>query len=387
MVAEECDEDQIDISSTRNMKDPFQIPSSSAYEIQRTGPTCEFDSDLQGTYRIQDDTSKSTARRRPKAFSSLTSSFQQREPVKYKDLFIGPTSIPQWGDCSRKNSSRYVLGSKQGSVGYCYRCFLIVQRTPNILQVINNDESACFPTIAIAQRSCADREKISAHEGTFLWRSENVHYQFCPVGGRANITYSLNRRTYCPFPVRLPSTIDNCQLGYRMDVTLNSCFFPIPDNFQMSLKCLGSWDAGRSGETFFAVYNSLTDEFRCGLFRDDRRRYGYATAALSNDSSCSSMLNSSTSGFETFTLFSDMDFDNVVGTKLSTFKAQCSFPKWLQADDWDTLMIIRDGLIDFYDQNNPDTMIKIKGKCHSIMTDDLPAKAIRRISTISMFMV
>uniref|UniRef100_A0A915JW68 Uncharacterized protein n=1 Tax=Romanomermis culicivorax TaxID=13658 RepID=A0A915JW68_ROMCU len=96
MAAEECDEDQIDISSTRNRKDLFQIPSSSAYEIQRTGPTCEFDSNLQGTYRIQDDASKSTARRRPKAFSSLTSSFQQREPTRISWLLL-----PLFFDCSK----------------------------------------------------------------------------------------------------------------------------------------------------------------------------------------------------------------------------------------------------------------------------------------------
>lgn len=62
-------------------------------------------SDLQGIYRKQDTL------RIPE-----TIQLGVREPMLYEQIFIGPSSIPFWGDCYENIGDSYILGLKWVSI-------------------------------------------------------------------------------------------------------------------------------------------------------------------------------------------------------------------------------------------------------------------------------
>uniref|UniRef100_A0A914VLJ2 Uncharacterized protein n=1 Tax=Plectus sambesii TaxID=2011161 RepID=A0A914VLJ2_9BILA len=302
---------------------------------------CTFPATLQGTFKRQNESHQ------PRFDDQGI-----REPLKYEDIYIGPSSAPYWGDCYDSIGDSYVLGLKKVGGTMCFRCFTIVAKAENILQVANQGEQYCYRTVETAKRTCFDSSKITPGDGIMLYRSDNVQYQYCPLDGRAQLEYSLGNHLHCPYPSKTPAQMSNCEVGYQLDVQLRGCTFPDMD---MTMKCMGTWSAGDGQQKYFAVFNEQAGEYRCGMFADTRAINGRAVAALSNDSSCINLLNNSTDGYEMFTFYQEQTNAWPAATE------ECEFPKWLQGK-YDTLSISGE-VMSYYQHQDQASMMTVNARC------------------------
>ncbi|VDO94694.1 unnamed protein product [Soboliphyme baturini] len=176
--------------------------------------TCTFPDYTQGIYKMQDPEYV------PKFYDVAV-----RDPIRYKDVFIGPSFISKWGDCYEQHGHGYIVSLKKVGGYLCFRCIVIIVRTPNVVQINTRTGDACYTDVAKAKQECNNASMAIAVEGIMLWRSENVQNQYCPLGGRANFTYAIANNLICPLSTTTPSTANNCDLGFQLDLSFRSCNF------------------------------------------------------------------------------------------------------------------------------------------------------------------
>ncbi|CAD6198591.1 unnamed protein product [Caenorhabditis auriculariae] len=209
-----------------------------------------------------------------------------------RSVSITPTSISDYGDCYLKDGTSYVLGRKQMGRPICFRCVTAILRSPNILHL--------------------------AHQSG----STNVEPSSCGgIDGRFAVSYTM-QRTNLTCEDGQGTTADNCDVTSRLLVKFRNCSFP---DFEMSLRCLGSWEErGGGGVRYVIMQNEENEEYRCGLLLRDGAT---ATVHFANDSSCSKL--SVSNSFETYRFrpeFSGKPF------------SPCQFPKWMRGE-FDTLSV------------------------------------------------
>ncbi|KHJ40700.1 hypothetical protein D918_09220 [Trichuris suis] len=256
-----------------------------AIEIQKSSSKCRLPGHLQGVYLVQ----KVELNYNRSAQGVLRS-------LKYDDVYIGPTFISKWGDCVEALGHSYILRSRKTNGSTCFKCLTILQRTPNVVQVLTSQKDSCHKSEAIAKTNCKSLSAEFPGEGIMLWKSEDVQYQLCPINGMAELTYIMSDG-FQRDPEGLKLTASNCKYGYQLDVQFEDDKAVTND---MTFKCLGKWPSAKNnGEEYFAIYDSKAGEFRCGIYLENN---GISHAALSIDSSCNDLLVNSTVGYETLTV-------------------------------------------------------------------------------------
>ena len=72
----------------------------------------------------------------------------------------------------------------------CFRCISLILRSPNVIQVLHQQESICHESVAEARRSCFDISSTSPGDGSFLFRSENLSPNSCGLEGKFKTAFS-----------------------------------------------------------------------------------------------------------------------------------------------------------------------------------------------------
>ncbi|KFD49573.1 hypothetical protein M513_09516 [Trichuris suis] len=177
-----------------------------AIEIQKSSSKCRLPGHLQGVYLVQ----KVELNYNRSAQGVLRS-------LKYDDVYIGPTFISKWGDCVEALGHSYILRSRKTNGSTCFKCLTILQRTPNVVQVLTSQKDSCHKSEAIAKTNCKSLSAEFPGEGIMLWKSEDVQYQLCPINGMAELTYIMSDG-FQRDPEGLKLTASNCKYGYQLDV-------------------------------------------------------------------------------------------------------------------------------------------------------------------------
>ncbi|KAL7295565.1 hypothetical protein TKK_0011205 [Trichogramma kaykai] len=362
---------------------------------------CYFSAEYQGEFvmQVNSPSSSNSAQLMQQSLSAFMSErsklltpkqlFQQRqqqqqlsslEPVQYVSLNITFNAIPVWGYCHRKLQDKVLLRDRRGGYGECMRCFRLVRRARNVLQVYYRDLAVCYTDEARAIESCDHLNTSAILYRTSEVGGEKIRNEYCPIAGKYRFKYTVNydyellqesnepeSRDECD---GFTSELDNCPDGSQLKLRFNRCSF---EEHEVSLDCLASWpvtdsdddsqpgprnsDAPRyvalldsrgttgGSSSEFASGKRRRPRYRCGLYHVDGRT-GKTYLSLSSDSSCSLNLQNSTSGYERLVLSkttTQKKMPSYVVNNLSTF------PQWAQGE-WEETVIVN-GTMTFQDLN------------------------------------
>ncbi|XP_076644279.1 uncharacterized protein LOC143354240 isoform X2 [Halictus rubicundus] len=270
------------------------------------------------------------------------------QPIQYSTIAITFNAIPAWGYCHRRVGDNVLLMDKYGDGVRCIRCFRLLRRSRNVIEVFSDNLNRCYTTISTALASCEALNTTSILYRTKEIGNVPIRNEYCPITGQYHFKYSLNNGSERAIECNsFSSSFNNCPDGSVLRLHFNHCNGDMQTNLTFS--CLGSWP-GPNGSTYFALLdNDATNEdrprYRCGLFHVDNVK-GKTYMALGSDSSCTQNLDNSTSGYETLILSkvpNQKKMPNYVKTHVATF------PKWAQGL-WEESLIVN-GTMTFTDLN------------------------------------
>ncbi|XP_018568692.1 uncharacterized protein LOC108908962 isoform X2 [Anoplophora glabripennis] len=288
--------------------------------------SCYFPQEFQGEFQMQSSASIANG-------------------VEYNTLNITENSIPIWGNCHRRIGNNFILMFNYSETS-CIRCLHLKLRSPNVLQVFASSQetiSKCFTNEESAEANCPSEESLLAREAAeiLLFKTSGSYTlkQYCPIDGKYYLNYkgpTTDQPNEC---VGFNSTLDLCPSGSTLNFRLRSCTFQTTD---VKFDCLGHWK-GPNGDTFLLFtdsrhVNMQKPKYRCALYKQDH--VGKIEIALSSDSTCTSDLHNSTSGFETFVLVPKAEEPWPAEVSFGT----CNFPKWLHGD-WEHMRVDGDTII------------------------------------------
>ncbi|KAG7206417.1 hypothetical protein KM043_003773 [Ampulex compressa] len=75
------------------------------------------------------------------------------EPIQYSVINITFNAIPVWGYCHRKIGDNVLLMDRYGD-GDCIRCFRLLRRSRNVIEVFSEDLNRCYTYESAALASC-----------------------------------------------------------------------------------------------------------------------------------------------------------------------------------------------------------------------------------------
>ncbi|XP_011693076.1 PREDICTED: uncharacterized protein LOC105453073 isoform X1 [Wasmannia auropunctata] len=268
------------------------------------------------------------------------------EPIQYSTINITFNAIPVWGFCHKRVGDNVLLIDRNNDKD-CIRCFRLLRRSRNVIEVFSEALNRCYIYESAALASCGTLNSTS-----ILYRSKEIggspiRNEYCPIVGLYHFKYSINNNSAISFECStFSSEFNNCGTdGSVLHLKFKRCNFEARD---ISYKCLGSWD-GPNNSRYFALWNSNADDgspqYRCGLYHIDNKR-GKTYMAFSSDSSCTQNLDNSTNGYETLVLSKSLNQKTVpeyVRTHVATF------PKWAQGL-WEESLIVN-GTMTFTDLN------------------------------------
>ncbi|XP_060828885.1 uncharacterized protein LOC132914083 isoform X1 [Bombus pascuorum] len=294
---------------------------------------CYFPAEFQGEFVTQ--------------VSGKEASDTSNEPIQYSTINITFNAIPVWGYCHRRIGDNVLLMDRYGD-GDCIRCFRLLRRSRNIIEVFSEDLNRCYTSETTALTSC---EKLNST--SVLYRTKEIgnipiRNEYCPITGQYHFTYNLNNGSDKVIECNsFSSSFNNCPDGSVLRLHFNRCSFE--PHMNITFNCLGNWP-GPNGSTYFALMDISDNyegrpQYRCGLFHVDNKK-GKTYMALSSDSSCTQNLDNSTSGYETLVLSkipNQKKMPNYVKTHVATF------PKWAQGV-WEESLIVN-GTMTFTDLN------------------------------------
>lgn len=269
------------------------------------------------------------------------------EPVQYSTINVTFNAIPVWGYCHRRVGDNVLLMDRYGD-GECIRCFRLLRRSRNVIEVFSEDLNRCYTSEATALASCDKLNSTSILYRTREIGNVPIRNEYCPITGQYHFKYSLNNGSKTPIECNsFSSSFNNCPDGSVLRLHFSRCSFE--SHVNITFNCLGNWP-GPNGSTYLALMdNGATYEgrpqYRCGLFHVDNTK-GKTYMALSSDSSCTQNLDNSTSGYETLVLSkvpNQKKMPNYVKTHVATF------PKWAQGL-WEESLIVN-GTMTFTDLN------------------------------------
>ncbi|XP_076396125.1 uncharacterized protein LOC100883440 isoform X1 [Megachile rotundata] len=292
------------------------------------------------------------------------------EPIQYSTINITFNAIPVWGYCHRRVGDNVLLMDRYGD-GDCIRCFRLLRRSRNVIEVFSENLNKCYTSESTALASCDKLNSTSILYRTKEIGSVSISNEYCPISGQYHFKYSVNNGSERVIECNsFSSSFNNCPDGSVLRLHFNRCTFESHSNisfilynkFQahlpniviiilanLTFNCLGNWP-GPNGSTYFALLdnNAVSEgrpQYRCGLFHVDNKK-GKTYMALSSDSSCTQDLDNSTSGYETLILSkipTQKKMPNYVQTHVATF------PKWAQGL-WEESLIVN-GTMTFTDLN------------------------------------
>ncbi|EZA57809.1 hypothetical protein X777_00911 [Ooceraea biroi] len=267
------------------------------------------------------------------------------EPIQYSTINITFNSIPVWGFCHRRVGDNVLLIDRYGDKD-CIRCFRLLRRSRNVIEVFSEPLNKCYIYKSAALASCD-----TLNSNAILYRTKEIggmpiRNEYCPIVGLYHFKYSINNGSGTSLECNtFSSDFNNCPDGSILHLNFKRCNFETRD---LKYNCLGSWP-GPNGSNYLALWDSNADDgrprYRCGLFHIDNKK-GKTYMAFSNDSSCTQNLDNSTSGYETLILTKSLNQKKVpdyVKTHVATF------PKWAQGV-WEESLIVN-GTMTFTDLN------------------------------------
>ncbi|XP_023332312.1 uncharacterized protein LOC111704325 isoform X3 [Eurytemora carolleeae] len=287
--------------------------------------------------------------------------------VDYSRVDVLPNSIPNWGECYRKSGRNIIL--KQ-SVINCFRCLRLILRSHSILQVYSRSLDKCYTRESTAVQSCPTDQEVLYNlynqiHTRILYRIQDGEGglgtvpSYCPINGQYTFNYiqsptpSTSSSSTFSFPTSTPSSctsdmsrLSNCPLGSRLNLSYNGCNF---GSRETGFECLGSWPGRDQTESYIGFLETGPDtsgpKYRCGLYSEVPGT-GEIYLALSQDSTCTNHLKSSTEGYEQYTL----RLKPTSAWPSLVTKTRCRFPAWTEGY-WEDLYI-NDHTMVFQDKKN-----------------------------------
>lgn len=267
------------------------------------------------------------------------------EPIQYSTINITFNAIPVWGYCHKRVGDNVLLMNRYDDKD-CIRCFRLLRRSRNVIEVFSEDLNRCYIYESVALASCDTLNSTSILYRTKEIDGLTIRNEYCPIAGLYHFKYSINNNSAISFECNtFSSEFNNCPDGSVLHLKFKRCNFEARD---LMYNCLGSWP-GPNNSRYFALWDSkATDgrpQYRCGLYHTDNKR-GKTYMAFSSDSSCTENLDNSTNGYETLILSKSLNQKKVpeyVKTHVATF------PKWAQGL-WEESLIVN-GTMTFTDLN------------------------------------
>lgn len=263
--------------------------------------------------------------------------------ISYSSLSILFDSIPVWGVCHRRIGNNVILVDDTGGLT-CYKCFNLVLRSSNVLQIHTSGLDKCYTTEERAMADCPSDMTMRERRAReiMLYRTKGfmgepaVSPTYCPINGAYSFTYSVNDGTETSLECSAhTSEISDCPYGFGFNLKFKDCSF---GNMDMSFHCLGDWE-GADGRRYVALMDTQATEehesrprYRCALYEEDSTT-GKIKFALSSDSTCTNHLRSPTEGYETLELRPSPQ-----KSWPSHFTEPCLLPEWAQGK-WEHLHV------------------------------------------------
>jgi len=281
----------------------------------------------------------------PAAFQGeyVTQSIMSGVPaISYSTLSVAFDSIPVWGTCHKRIGNNVILMDDTGGLT-CYKCFNLVLRSSNVLQIHTAGLDKCYTTEDRAVADCPSDIMIRERRAReiMLYRTKGfmgepaVSPTYCPINGAYQFTYSVNDGTESSLECSsYTSEISDCPYGYGFNLKFNGCSF---GNMDMSFHCLGNW-VGHDGQKYVALMDTqaiaeeVRPRYRCAQYSEDEYT-GEIKFALSSDSTCTNHLRSPTEGYETMALR-----PKAQGAWPSHLTEFCELPEWVQGQ-WEYIHI------------------------------------------------
>ncbi|XP_018022674.1 uncharacterized protein LOC108678720 isoform X1 [Hyalella azteca] len=263
---------------------------------------------------------------------------------KYSSITILPDAIPGWGVCKSRHGLSVVLHDRTTGRD-CFRCFHVLLRSPNVIQVYTEPSSQCYQNEVSARASCPSELDISTQRVNeiMLYKNKTFTFEgtiervFCPINGAYDFTYDVNDGletvNECP---QSTSALQNCPRGSELSLNFQRCTF---SDVQMSLRCLGDWP-GRDGARYLALLDTSPQSpdqprYRCAMYIEDETT-GVINLSFSVDATCNNQLKSPYQGYETMVLTPRA----VVQPPNEVKSHACVFPDWARGK-WQNLEILR----------------------------------------------
>ncbi|XP_025268422.1 uncharacterized protein LOC105254742 [Camponotus floridanus] len=304
---------------------------------------CYFSAEFQGEFVTQEVSGKGVGS-------------MANESIQYSTINITFNAISVWGYCHKKVGDNVLLMDRSRYKD-CTRCFRLLRRSRNVIEVFSEALDRCYMSESAALASCDTLNSTSILYRTKEIGGVPIRNEYCPITGLYHFKYSLNNNSAVSYECNtFSSEFNNCPDGSILHLNFKRCNF---ETHNLTYNCLGSWP-GPNGSNYLALWSNNVDDdrpqYRCGLFHIDNKK-GKTYMAFSSDSSCTQDLNNSTSGYETLILSKSPNQKKVpdyVKTHVATF------PKWAQGV-WEESLIVN-GTMTFTDLNgyNSYTFITIE---------------------------
>ncbi|XP_046485659.1 uncharacterized protein [Neodiprion pinetum] len=286
------------------------------------------------------------------------------DPVPYSSVRITFNSIPVWGYCRRRVGQNVLLVNRYNDDD-CIRCFRLIRRSRNIIEVFSENLNRCYTSEIAATASCDTLYSKAILYRTKEFAGQPIRNEYCPIEGRYHFTYNINDGSEEKIECNtFSSDFGNCPDGSVFHLKFKRCSFENlgRDDFislsrkasrdqimNITFNCLGTWD-GPNGSKYLALLDAQGGEerrpqYRCGLYHVDNKK-GKTYLAFSSDSSCTQNLENSTSGYETLVL-SKATNQKTVPDYVRNHVAL--FPKWSHGE-WEQSLIVN-GTMTFTDTN------------------------------------
>ncbi|VDK19644.1 unnamed protein product [Anisakis simplex] len=293
---------------------------------------CQIDSSLRGVFMKQADNSNTLP-------APVQDGVQQL--ITYDKLTISSSAVSSWGNCYESvGDDSFIFGMKRIGEAYCYRCVTLVLRAANIIQAAHQTGNPCRRSIDEARKTCFDSEAISASQGTFLYRVENVAAASCGLEG----VYDFQ------FKKTADSTISCQEPGSSVIYSIHLPCLALPPllcplaefesdfisaAFHLTFTCIGLWHAANDRaaaaavESFIAIQDNDNEQVKCGILVESGRAAEKTTTTLylSKDANCDGL---SGSNSNTAAAAEQYTFTRRESAHDENWVAACTFPEWLQ---------------------------------------------------------
>ncbi|XP_022186189.1 uncharacterized protein LOC111045173 isoform X1 [Nilaparvata lugens] len=285
---------------------------------------CYFPTELQGEFLMQS-----------------SAGGMGKSEIQYSYVNITGDSIPIWGICYRRIGSNYIL-LDSSSGDNCIRCFHLTLKSRNVLLVRTEGLGKCYTSEAAAEATCL--HSMTHHMTELLLfkerevGGEEISKAFCPVHGKFTFVYNIDDGTEDKMEcANSDSVIDSCMIPIQassISLHFQGCSFGDVDN--LTFHCLGDWE-GPGNQRYVAFLNPSEGSngrprYRCALYHTDRS--GKVFIAFSSDSTCTSNLYNSTTGYETMVLTPSKEQEYPPKVLMSV----CRLPAWMQGT-WEHLTV------------------------------------------------